>query len=166
MGGGRRAAVAGIAAALTVAAFGCGAQERTNDPRPQVATRVSVKVGPSAISVQPPAIALGPEKSQQIPQNQNHAQPPIRTDRPVSIVFTVANETDHDTQLQIHGPKDASSGPMVANAPGSFQTKLPTGVYTSAAGPAAILPASSSASTARRPRTTCFCRSAAPRALS
>lgn len=116
--------------ALTLAGIGCGAQERTNDPRPQVPSRVSVRIGPNAITVQPRAIGVGPAKTQQIPQNQNEAQPPIRTNAEQTVVFVITNQTDFDSHLEIRGPQDASSGPIVANSPGSFQTKLPTGAYT------------------------------------
>ncbi|HEV7769709.1 MAG TPA: hypothetical protein VGO66_03505 [Solirubrobacterales bacterium] len=116
--------------ALTLAGIGCGAVERTNDPRPQVPSRVSVRIGPNSITVQPRAIGVGPDKTQQIPQNQNEAQPPIRTNAEQTVVFVITNQTDSDTQLEIRGPKDAGSGPIVANGPASFQTELPTGAYT------------------------------------
>lgn len=110
-------------------AAGCGAQSHPNDPRPQVALHVSVSITPKAVTVQPKGIGLGPARSQQIPQNQNHAQPPIRTKAPVNVVFVIANQTRTDSQLQIRGAKDASSGPLFANSTASFQTKLPTGAY-------------------------------------
>lgn len=130
MGRGRRAAIACVAGALALTALGCGAEERTNDPRPQVASRVSVTISDSGIRVQPGGIAFGPDKYQQIPQNQNETQPPIRTDAPQTLIFVVTNQTDSDSRLEIRGPEDVSSGPMVANSPGNFQTSLPTGVYT------------------------------------
>jgi hypothetical protein len=119
---------------LALAVAGCGAEERTNDPRPQVASRVSITINPEAITVAPGAIGTGPDKDQQIPQNQHESQPPIKTKAPQAVVFVVANQTDEDTQLKISGPKDIESGPMVSNSPGSFQTELPTGVYTLTAG--------------------------------
>lgn len=122
--------MAGVIGALTLAAVGCGAEERTNDPRPQVASRVSITIGPGSITVQPRAVGTGPDKYQQIPQNQNHSQPPIRTNEPQTVVFVVANQTRFDSRLEISGPMDASSGPMVASSPSSFQTELPTGAYT------------------------------------
>jgi hypothetical protein len=130
MGRGRaRAAVAGAIGALALAVAGCGAESRPNDPRPQVALRVSVSITPKAVTVQPGGIGLGPARSQQIPQNQNHPQPPIRTKAPVDVVFVIANQTRTDSQLQIRGAKDASSGPIDANSSGNFQTELPTGTY-------------------------------------
>lgn len=123
-----------VAGALALVGLGCGAEERVNEPRPQVASRISVTIGDDSVLVAPRAVGIGPERSQQIPQNQNESQPRIDTDRPQSVVFVVANQTDEDTRLLIRGPKDVSSGPMVANSPGSFQTDLPPGNYTVSAG--------------------------------
>jgi hypothetical protein len=115
---------------LLLAASGCGAEESGKEPRPQPPTRVSVTVTPRAITVQPPQIAMGPEPTQQIPQNQHAGQPPIRSKAPVVVVFVTANLTDFDSKLEVRGPKDAISGPLVANGNASLQTELPTGVYT------------------------------------
>ena len=69
MGRGRaKLAVAGAVGALALLAAGCGAESHPNDPRPQVATRVSVTVTPSRVIVDPVRIVVGPEKTQQIPQ--------------------------------------------------------------------------------------------------
>jgi hypothetical protein len=115
--------------ALTLVAAGCGAESHPNQPRPQVALRISVSITPKAVTVQPGGIGLGPARSQQIPQNQNHAQPPIRTKVPVDAVFVVANQTRTDSRLEIRGAKDAGSGPIHANSSVNFQTELPTGTY-------------------------------------
>jgi len=123
-----------VVGALALAALGCGAEERVNDPRPQVASRVSITINPKAITVAPGAVGTGPDRTQQIPQNQHESQPPIKTKAPQAIVFVVANQTDEDTELKISGPKDIESGPMIASSPGNFQTELPTGVYTLTAG--------------------------------
>jgi hypothetical protein len=114
---------------LALAAAGCGAEGHANDPRPQVASRVSVTVTTKAVTVQPAAIGVGPDRSQQIPQNQNQRQPPIRTRGPITVVFVAANQTRSDSHLEIHGPKNATSGPLLANSPATFQTSLPTGAY-------------------------------------
>jgi hypothetical protein len=134
MGRGRaKGAVACALGALALGAAGCGAQTHPNDPRPQVALHVSVTITPKAITVRPAAIGVGPARTQQIPQNQNHAQPPIRTTGPVVAVLVVANQTRSDTHLELRGPRDASSGPIPANSPGTLQTELPTGTYAIAA---------------------------------
>jgi hypothetical protein len=131
MGRGRGRLAAGCAlAALALTAAGCGAEEHANEPRPQPPTRVSVTITPRAITVQPPRIAIGPEPTQQIPQNQHADQPPVRSKRPLDVVLVAANLTDFDSKLQLRGPKDVSSGPLVANGNGSLEATLPTGVYT------------------------------------
>jgi hypothetical protein len=118
-----------VLGALTLVAAGCGAESHSNDQRPQAPLQVSVNVNSKAITVQPPAIGVDAARTQQIPQNQNHAQPPIRTKAPVTVRIVVANQTRSDTRLQIRGPRDASSGPIPANSPGTLQTELPTGTY-------------------------------------
>jgi hypothetical protein len=123
-----------VVGALALAALGCGAEERTNNPRPQVASRVSITLNSEAMTVAPQSVGTGPDRNQQIPQNQNESQPPIKTRAPQAVVFVVANQTGEDTELKISGPKDVESGPIVASSPGSFQTELPTGVYTLNAG--------------------------------
>ena len=122
-----------ILGALALAAAGCGAQSHPNDPRPQVALQVSVTIGSKAISVQPAAIGVGPARTQQIPQNQNHAQPVIRTKAPATVRIVASNQTGTDTRLELRGPRDASSGPIPANSPGTLQADLPTGTYVVAA---------------------------------
>jgi hypothetical protein len=118
---------------LALLATGCGSQTHPNDPRPQVAARVSVTITPKAIIVQPTAIGVGPAKTQQIPQNQNHPQPPIRTDAPLTVAIVTANQTRVDSRLVLRGPRDAGSGPIPANSPGTMQASLPTGTYVIAA---------------------------------
>jgi hypothetical protein len=116
--------------ALALVASGCGAQERVNEPRPQPPTRVSVTITPRQVTVQPSRIAFGPEPSQQLPQNRDAGQPPVRSRAPVDVVFGAANLTDFDSKLEIRGPEDTASGPLVANGNGSLLSALPSGVYT------------------------------------
>lgn len=132
MGSGRgRVLAAGcVVVALGLASAGCGAEEHPNEARAQPPTRVSVTVTPKAITVQPPRIAIGPEPTQQIPQNQHAAQPQVRSKAPLDVVFVSANMTDFDSRLEIRGPKNIRSGPLVANGNGSMLTSLPTGKYT------------------------------------
>jgi hypothetical protein len=115
---------------VALAAAGCGAQSHPNDPRPQVALRVSVTITPRAITVQPAALGVGPARTQQIPQNQNHAQPAIRKDdKPLTVSIVIANQTRFDSKLELRGPRDASSVPIPAGTPATLQTDLPTGTY-------------------------------------
>ncbi len=130
---GARAAVAAAIGALSLAAAGCGAQSHTNDPRPQVALQVSVTINSGEILVQPRAIGVNGARTQQIPQNQNHAQPPIPTEAAATVRIVASNQTGTDTRLEVRGPRSASSGPIPANSPGTMQTELTTGAYTIAA---------------------------------
>jgi hypothetical protein len=129
-----RARVAGggalAALILAVVGAGCGAESHPNEARPAVPTRVSVTIGKGGIEVQPQTIAMGPEKHQQLPQNQDHPQPPIKTKAPLDVVFVTANQTESDEKLVIKGPKHATSEPIFANSPATFSTQLPTGTYT------------------------------------
>jgi len=129
MGGKGRAAVGCALGALVLLAGGCGAEEHANEPRAQPPTRVSVTITPKAITVQPSRVAAGPEPTQQLPQNQHAGQPPVRSNAPLDLVFLAANLTEFDSKLEIHGPKSATSGDLVANGNGSLLTALPTGVY-------------------------------------
>jgi hypothetical protein len=132
-----RARVAGggalAALILAVVGAGCGAETHPNQPRPAVATRVSVTIGKGGIVVKPGVVGIGPEKHQQPPQNQNHPQPPIKTKAPLDVVFVTANQTGKDSKLVIRGPHQATSPRIYANSPSTFAAELPTGSYTIAA---------------------------------
>ena len=109
---------------------GCGAENHANEPRPAAADPGQRHVTRSAVIVQPARIGVGPEPTQQIPQNQHAGQPPIHTKAPLNVVFVAANLTDFDSHLEVRGPRNATSGPLVANGNGTFQAALPTGIYT------------------------------------
>jgi hypothetical protein len=138
-----RVAGGGALAALILALVGagCGAESHPNEPRPAVPTRVSVTIGKSGIVVKPPTIGMGPEKHQQLPQNQNHPQPDIKTQAPLAVVFVTANQTGSDSKLLIRGPHKAISPQIHANSPATFSAELPTGSYTIAAAGAHGAPA-------------------------
>ena len=116
--------------ALALAALGCGAEEHVNEPRPSPPTRVSVAISSDSITVQPSRIGFEPERTKLIQQNRKQAQPPIRTNEPLDVVFVSANLTDTESKLEIHGPKDVTSNPLVANGNSSYLASLPTGSYT------------------------------------
>jgi len=123
--------VLAVGAVLALYAVGCGAESHPNEPRPQSPTRVSVTISDKGVIVQPTEVGIGKEKSQQIPQNQNHAQPVIKGDeRPLDVIFVTANQSGTDSHLEIDGPKEATSAAVPASSPGTFQTELPTGTYT------------------------------------
>ncbi len=120
-------------AALLVAAAplaGCGESRHANEPRPQVSRRVSVTINPGKVIVTPAEIGAGPERHQQIPQNQNQRQPPIRTGKALDLTFVTANQTSKDTRLKIRGDKQAESGTIYARSPGTYGVELPAGNYT------------------------------------
>jgi hypothetical protein len=116
--------------ALALLGAGCGAEERVNDPRPQPPTYISVAISEDAVTVQPRRVAVGPERDQQIPQNEDVEQVPVRSNEPLNVLLVSANLTDTNSRLLLSGPKDTSSGLLVANGNGSLLTELPTGVYT------------------------------------
>ncbi len=120
-----------ILLALSLAALaGCGAQSHPNDPRPQPPTRVSVTVSDGKVAVQPPRIAVGPEPTQQIPQNAHAGQPPVRSRAPLNVVFVAANLTGVDSHLTVRGRgKALTSKPLYAENNVNMQAILPTGVY-------------------------------------
>lgn len=118
-----------VLGALALAAIGCGSSDHPNEGRAQPPTRVSVTITAKAITVQPARIAIGPEPTQQLPQNQHAGQPLVRSKEPLDVVFVTANLTDFDSRLEVRGPKDASSDALVANGNGTMLTSLPTGVY-------------------------------------
>ena len=128
-----RASVAALALALAAAGgstAGCGAEEHVNDPRPQPPTRVSVTVSDGKVTVQPPRIAIGPEPTQQIPQNEHAGQPPVRSNAPLDVVFVAANLTPVDSHLEVRGRgKRRHLEAALANGNVTMQTILPTGVY-------------------------------------
>jgi hypothetical protein len=114
-----------------LAVAGCGVEEHANEPRPQPPTRVSVAIGEDEVTVQPARIAVGPEPSQQIPQNVDAEQPRVRSNAPVEVVLVAANLTDVDSRLELRGSGgDATSQPLIANGAITLQAQLPTGVYS------------------------------------
>ncbi len=131
IGGTAKAVVLLVAlAAAALGAIGCGAGSHPNEPRPQSPTRVSVKISDNGVIVTPRKVAFGPEPTQQIPQNQNHPQPPRKTDEQLNVVFVIANQSENKVRLQIDGPKETTSEAVFANSPATLQTSLPTGTYT------------------------------------
>jgi len=109
---------------------GCGAETHANDPRPQPPTRVSVTVSDGQVTVRPRRVAVGPEPTQQIPQNAHASQPPVRSNAPLNVVLVAANLTSVDSHLRLRGGgKDLTSKPLYANNNIDMQAILPTGVY-------------------------------------
>jgi hypothetical protein len=127
----RAAAVAALVGATVLLVTGCGESRHANDQRPQVSTRVSITISPEELIVQPGKVAMGPEKFQEIPQNQNYPEPPLRKGNgPLDVTFVTANQTPTDVRLKIRGAKEEQSDTIFARSPGTFQLDLPTGSYT------------------------------------
>ncbi len=133
MGSGRVRAAAATALIGTAALLlGCGESRHDNNQRPQVSTRVSVTVSPDEVIVQPLRVAMGPEKFQEIPQNEDYPEPPLKNAKgPLDVTFVTANQTPTDLRLRIRGAgKDEKTETVFARSPGQFQVDLPTGSYT------------------------------------
>jgi hypothetical protein len=122
-----------VAALVATAALlaGCGESRHDNEQRPQVSTRVSVTINPQEVIVQPLKIAMGPEKFQEVPQNESYPEPPLKNPRgPLDVTFVAANQTGTDVRLKIRGEAEPKPQTVFARSPGSFQVDLPAGTYT------------------------------------
>jgi hypothetical protein len=122
-------AVAGLVGAALFA--GCGESRHANEQRPQVSTRVSVTLLDKKVIVQPGRIAFGPERHQQIPQNETHRQPPTHRKNPLNVTFVVANQTARDATVQVlRQSRQLKGAKIFAHSPGSFGVDLAAGTYT------------------------------------
>lgn len=109
---------------------GCGEDRHASEQRPNVSTRISVTISPKEVIVQPLQIGIRAEATQEIPQNENDPEPPIKTKKPLDVTIVVANQTPSDTKLKIRGAKEEETDTVFARSPGSFQVDLPAGSYT------------------------------------
>lgn len=133
MGPGRaRATASAVLVGMAALLVGCGESRHANEQRPQGSTRVSVTISPREVIVQPTRIAFGPEVNQEIPQNRDHPEPPIkgRGQTPLGVTLVTANQTAKDTKLVIRGDKEAESDTIFARSPSTFGVDLPAGNYT------------------------------------
>jgi hypothetical protein len=126
----RAAAIAGLVGTTVLLIGGCGESRHDNEQRPQVSTQVSVTISPKQVIVQPVKIGMEAEEFQEIPQNQGHPEPPIKTKGPLDVIFITANQTATDTRLKIRGDKEDETETVFARSPGKFQVDLPAGSYT------------------------------------
>jgi hypothetical protein len=131
-----RATAAAVLIGTAALLAGCGESRHANDQRPQVSTRVSVTISPSEVIVQPLKIGMKAEKFQEIPQNEEYPEPPLKRKGPLDVTFVVANQTARDTTVQVLRQSQALKMEKVfAHSPGTFQLDLEAGSYTiSAAG--------------------------------
>jgi hypothetical protein len=128
-------AIVGLIGA-TALLVGCGEDRHANEQRPNVSTRISVTISPKEVIVQPLQIGIRAEATQEIPQNENDPEPPIKTKKPLDVTIVVANQTPQDATVQVlKGSRELKGEKVFARSPGSFQVDLPAGSYTiSAAG--------------------------------
>jgi hypothetical protein len=122
-------AVAGLICAAALVS-GCGESRHANEQRPNVSTRISVTISPKQVIVQPLEIGVRAEPTQEVPQNENDPEPPIKTDKPLDVTVVVANQTPVDAKLKIRGAEEEETETVFARSPGSFQVDLPAGTYT------------------------------------
>ena len=87
---------------------GCGESRHENQQRPNVSTRISVTISPKEVIVQPLEIGMRAEATQEIPQNENDPEPPIKTKKPLDVTVVVANQTPSDAKLKLRGAKEAA----------------------------------------------------------
>jgi hypothetical protein len=130
MGPGRARAFAVVAFAGAALLVGCGESRHANEQRPAVSRRVSVTISPKQLIVQPTKIGAEAERTQEIPQNEDHPAPPIKTKAPLDLTVVAANQTAKDTKLKITGTKSGESETIYAHSPGTFGFNLPAGEYT------------------------------------
>lgn len=122
-------AVVGLIGAAALLA-GCGEDRHANEQRPNVSTRISVTISPKEVIVQPLQIGVRAEATQEIPQNENDPEPPIKTKKPLDVTIVVANQTPSDAKLKLQGATEEETDTVFARSPGSFQVDLPAGSYT------------------------------------
>jgi len=122
-------AAAGVIGALALLA-GCGEDRHASEQRPQVSTRISVTISPKRVIVQPLEIGMRAEATQEIPQNENDPEPPIKTKKPLDVTIVAANQTPTDVKLKVRGAAEEETDTVFARSPGSFQVDLPAGSYT------------------------------------
>ena len=88
---------------------GCGAEEHANEPRPQPPTRVSVTVTPRRDHGAAAARSRSARnRRSRSPRTRTRAQPPVRSNAPLDVVFVAANLTDVDSRLELRGPARTS----------------------------------------------------------
>ena len=125
----KRAALAGLAVA-SLAIAGCGVEEHANEARPPAPTRVTVTLDKQGVTVEPRRVAVGPEPTQQTPQNKEAAQPRMSSDRPLIVTFVASNLTPKDSRLEVRGTGGGTtSRDWVGHGNVTMQASLDTGTY-------------------------------------
>ncbi len=103
---------------------GCGAKEHANDPRPAIATQITMGISRDKVSLSPRRVGVVPPRVL-----RQAIQEGVKQDTPLLVWITVANLTNFDSRIQITGPRKETSPLVVANGTATFKAFLPTGDY-------------------------------------
>jgi hypothetical protein len=128
-GRGKRAILAAAGGLwLGLLGTGCGAESHPNNPRPPVPVEVTVNITDRAVQAQPAAVGVKRSNAGALAQNVGKEQG-ANAKEPLVVNFTTSNTTATDTTLEIHGPVDKRSGPIVAEGNNVLKVALPSGRY-------------------------------------
>jgi hypothetical protein len=121
-----KSAVACVLGAIVAGVLlaGCGAEEHANDPRPAIATQITMGISRDKVSLSPARVGIVPPRVL-----RQALQEGVKQGTPLLVWITVANLTNFDSRVQITGPRDKTSPLVVANGTASFKAFLPTGDY-------------------------------------
>jgi hypothetical protein len=105
------------AASLAVLAAGCGSEERENQPRPPSPVELTAKIGQDRVVVSPGEVGAG------------------------LVNLTISNQTPEDVRLEITGPTQGSTDPVLANGVLEYKIEMQEGEYEVSADTTSIEPA-------------------------
>jgi hypothetical protein len=129
-GRGTRAILALVGTASLALPFAaCGTESHPNDPRPPLAAEVTVNITDTTLDVSPSKVGFGKSNSAALSQNDID-EPQSNRKAPLVVRFTSSNTTTADTVLEISGPVDERSGPILAGSNNVFKAALPNGTYS------------------------------------
>lgn len=130
MGRGRgRSWLLGAVSVLALGVAGCGAEDHENRPRPPEPLAVSVSISQRGVLIQPERIGVAGATAANLTQNEGVAEPEDNPKEPLPVTFTISNITNHQTALELDGPTEVSSDPIVPQGTGELRTELETGDY-------------------------------------
>ena len=114
--------------AAGVALSACGAETRTNDPRPPVPPVLSISIADDAIEVSPEALGVPGRVPVNISQNRDATFSQANPKAPLVAQVAISNLTSRNTEMVLEGPAERTQ-PLTGSGSGSFQVALPTGIY-------------------------------------
>jgi hypothetical protein len=112
---GRRLGLLAVAIA-TAALAGCGSGDEENEDQPPSPIELTAKIGEDKVLVSPSEIGAG------------------------LVNLTISNQTPEDVQLEISGPTQGSTDPIVGNGVGEYKINLEEGEYEVSADTTSISP--------------------------